>query len=47
MLRNVELAQDLHKMEPSLTDIGGHRPVHDIKCLVKFVLDGWVRQHLV
>lgn len=30
-----------------LTNVGGHRPVHDIKGFVKLVLDRGVGQHLV
>ena len=44
---NAELRARTAQTEPPLTNVGGHRPVHDVECLVEFVLDGWVCQHLV
>lgn len=35
------------QVESSLTNIGGHSPIHDVQCFIKFVLDRWVCQHLV
>lgn len=47
MFTSMVLRARTSRAESPLTDVGGHRPVHDVKCFVKFVLDRWVCQHLV